>query len=111
MKQFIRKILTLSAIAIIAALPAFGARSWESLKNTDRLPQSRIVKQTVDIEVRSAGSRIIVTTSRPVQVRVFSILGQLISQETLPAGTSMLELNMHGVFIVKIGDTTCKVAL
>lgn len=98
-------------IFITSAITSMGARNWESLKSNERLPQSRVVKQTVDIEVRSAGSRIIVTTSRPVQVRVFTILGQLISVENLPAGTSMLELNMHGVFIVKIGDTTCKVAL
>lgn len=94
-----------------SAMPSHGARNWESLKGNDRLQQSRVVKQTVDIEVRSSRGTIIVTTNRPVQVRVFSILGQLISQETLPAGTSILELNTHGVYIVKIGDMTCKVAL
>lgn len=111
MKRFIRNILILSTISLIGALPVHAARNWESLKGNDRLQQARVVKQTVDIEVRSSRGTIIVTTSRPVQVRVFSILGQMISQETLPAGTSILELNMHGVFIVKIGDMTCKVAL
>lgn len=111
MIKFIRKILILSAAGLASALPSLAARNWEALKTTDRLQQSRVVKSTVDIEVRSAGSTIIVTTNRPVTVRVFSILGQLISQENIPAGTSMLELNMHGVFIVKIGELTCKVAL
>lgn len=111
MKRFIRNILILSVIALTSTMPMLAARNWESVRNSDRLPQSRVVKQTTELEVRSAGSTIIITTNRPVTVRVFSILGQLISQETLPAGTSMLELNMHGVFIVKIGDTTCKVAL
>ncbi len=98
-------------MSLICALPTYAARNWESLKANDRLQQARVVKQTVDIEVRSSRGTIIVTTSKPVQVRVFSILGQMISQDTLPAGTSILELNMHGVFIVKIGDMTCKVAL
>lgn len=111
MRTVIRKILIFSMMAITAMPCAIAARSWESVKTSDRVQQSRVVKQTSEIEVRASRGTIIVTASRPVQVRVFSILGQMVSQETLPAGTSMLQLDMHGVFIVKIADLTCKVAL
>lgn len=109
--RFIRKILILSVVVLAMPCISQAARSWETLKGSDRMQQSRIVKHTADVEVRAAHGAIIISTAKPVQVRVFSILGQLVSQETLPAGVSVLELNMHGVFIVKIGDTTCKVAL
>lgn len=111
MKRIIRKILILSVIALAAVPCAFASRSWETVKVSERVSQSRVVKQTQDIEVRASRGTIYVTTNKSVQVRVFSILGQLVSQETLPAGTSMLHLDMHGVFVVKIADMTCKVAL
>lgn len=90
---------------------AQAARIWEPVKTDDQVQQARVVKHTTEIEVRAARGIIIVTTNKPVQVKVFSILGQPVSQETLQPGTSMLHLDMHGVFIVKIGDHTCKVAL
>ena len=54
---------------------------------------------------------IIITTNHPVQVKVFTILGRLVSSETAPAGKSQLALPAHGVYIVKVGDLTCKVAV
>jgi len=75
------------------------------------MAEAKQVFRSSEIEVRAAKGAIYVTTSRPVQVKVFSILGQLVSQETIPAGTSRLALGSHGIFIVKIADVTCKVAL
>lgn len=77
----------------------------------ERLGEGKVVSRTSEIEVRTLRGTILVYTSRPTQVKVFSILGQLVSQESLPAGVSQLSLNTHGLFIVKIGDMTCKVAL
>lgn len=105
------KLLIFSAIMFASTVSLGAAPGWEQLKSGERLQQTRVVKHTPDIEVRTARGVIIVSTNRTVGVKVFSILGQLVSQETLQPGTSMLSLNMHGVFIVKIGDTTCKVAL
>lgn len=89
---------------------AFAAKNWETVR-VERLNEARVITRTSDIEVRTSSGTIIISTSRPVQVRVFSILGQLVSQDTIPAGVSQLTLNTHGLFIVKIGDMTCKVAL
>lgn len=88
----------------------YSARGWETVRS-ERLSEARVVSRTSDLEVRTASGAILVYTSRPVQVKVFSILGQLVSQENLPAGVSQLSLGTHGLFIVKIGDMTCKVAL
>ncbi|MBD5232032.1 MAG: T9SS type A sorting domain-containing protein [Bacteroidales bacterium] len=93
------------------AVPSLHARStWESTR-AERAAEAKQVMRSSELEVKASRGVIYVTTSRPVQVKVFSILGQLISQETIAAGTSRLQLASHGIFIVKIGDVTCKVAL
>jgi hypothetical protein len=97
-------------MALLCAMPAYGVRNWEPAR-ADKLQESKVVKHTSDVEVRVLHDTILISTPRPVSVKVFSILGQLISQENLPAGSSQLSLGMHGVFIVKIGAFTCKVAL
>ena len=64
-----------------------------------------------DIEVYSQGMSIIVKTDRKVQVKVFTILGQVVSEAELAAGTSVLEINSRGIYLVKIDDFTQKVVL
>ena len=108
----LRNIIGLLVIGIALAMsaPAYcAAKNWETLKS-ERADSKQIVKEA-EIEIRTAKGAIIVTTSRPVQIKVFTILGQLVSNETLPAGTSQLTLGTHGIFIVKTGGLTCKVAL
>ena len=68
-------------------------------------------KVTDGVEIFQRNGTIIIRTQRPVQVRVFTILGQLVSQATLPAGTSELKLNTRGIYMVKVGSVTQKVAL
>lgn len=109
MKKLWCKILLATALLASASVVS-QAKGWESVRH-DRMNEARIVKRTTEVEIRSERGTIYVYTSKAATVRVFSILGQLVSQETIPAGVSALNLNMHGVFIVKIGDTTCKVAL
>lgn len=84
-------------------------KGWETVK-TEIIGTKRVVKDQ-EIEIRTAPSLIVVTSSQPVQIKIFSILGRLISSETLPPGTSRLSVDSHGVYIVKVGELTCKVAI
>lgn len=102
--------LTVSLVLVAGGVSTSFARGWESLKS-ERAVESRLVVREADVEVRSGKGVIVVATPRPVSVKVYTILGQVISQETLPAGTSCLTISGHGVYIVKVGDITCKVAL
>ncbi len=63
------------------------------------------------IEVYSQEMSIIIKTDRKVEVKVFTILGQVVSEAELTAGTSVLEINSRGIYIVKIDDFTQKVVL
>ena len=106
-----RKLMILSVFAASGMLSALAVSpSWEPVK-AERAQSARLVLHKQDLEVRTERGSIIISTQRPIQEKVFSILGQLVSQENLGAGTSRLELGVHGVYIVKIGNTTCKVAL
>lgn len=66
---------------------------------------------TDGVEIYGNNGVITIRTQRRIQVKVFTILGQLVSQATLNAGTSELRINARGIYIVKIGNITQKVAL
>ena len=96
-----------AAGSVYAGAPA--PRGWEQIK-TERSDTKAVVR-AAEVEIRSARGLITVNASHPVQIKVFTILGRLVNAETVPAGRSQLLLPVHGVYIVKVGDVTCKVAV
>ncbi|MDE7350190.1 MAG: T9SS type A sorting domain-containing protein [Muribaculaceae bacterium] len=109
MKRRLR--ILLSAAALLAAVwyPSLcEAKGWEAV----RVDVSGLnsVAHDNDVEIRVSPGHVVVVASQSVQIKVFTILGQVVSSETLPAGTSRLQLS-HGVYIVKVGDLTCKIAV
>lgn len=100
----------LIVIAAQAAVPVSAAEpNWEPVK-TERTDVKTVIRES-DIEIKSARGLIIVSTNHSQQIKIFTILGRLVNSETLPAGRSQLQLPAHGVYIIKIGDLTCKVAV
>ena len=95
------------AIAALLPFPSF-AKGWEAVR-TDVSGLSSVAHDN-DVEIRVSPGHVVVVASQPVQIKVFTILGQVVSNESLPAGTSRLPLS-HGVYIVKVGDLTCKIAV
>lgn len=84
---------------------------WKEYKQA--LPEKTInnPRTTAGIEVYTSNGSLIIRTNEKTQVKVLSILGQTISQATIEAGVYELKINSHGIFIVKIGDFTLRVAL
>lgn len=107
--KILQKIMLIILLTAGATMAVEG-KSWESVR-ADMVAESRVVAQTEEIEVRTQSGVIIVTTNRAIEIKVFTILGQLVSQEKLSPGTSRLNIGSHGVYIVKVGELTCKVAL
>lgn len=107
----LRQILILSLILTALAIgsPMVFAKGWEVPK-TERT-DARQAANNSDIEIKTARGVIIVTANHPSQIKVFTILGQLITSENLPAGTFQFTVPAHGVYIIKAGDLTCKAAL
>lgn len=99
------------ALLIILTVPVVcEAKGWDTNPKTERT-DTRLVIKTTEIEIRVARGVILITTNHAVPVKVFTILGQQISSETVPAGTSQYTVSAHGVYIVKAGELTCKVAV
>lgn len=105
--QYIAAVL-LTAIAMATPI-ALSAKSWETVR-TERVEAKTVVRDS-DIEIRTAPLTIFVTVNRNIQIKIFTILGRLVNSETLQPGTLKLVLPAHGVYIVKAGDLTCKVAV
>jgi len=100
--------MLLFAAMIPPAVYASGESiSWETMTGTTVEAKS-VAKES---GILAAPSCIIVNSPRQVQIKVFSILGRLVSSETLQPGSSRLRIAAHGVYIVKAGEITCKVAI
>lgn len=88
---------------------AFAQRQWEEMESelvaTDRGDNSDVL----DITVKD--SYVYVTTSKPVTVKIFSILGQLISQKTIQPGTSRTRISARGIYILKAGSVTRRITI
>ncbi len=63
------------------------------------------------VEIYGSRGTITIVTPKRISVRVYTILGQLVSQATLQPGTSELRLGSRGIYLVKIGNITQKVAI
>jgi len=63
------------------------------------------------IEIYGRNGTITIVTPKRITVRVYTILGQLVSQATLQPGTSELRLGARGIYLVRIGNLTQKVAI
>lgn len=110
MKKVLKNIILALMIATAVVTPAYAyAKGWESVK-TERSDAKTVAKDQ-DVEIRASRGEIIIISSRQVHVKVFSILGQLISSETLAPGISRLPIAAHGIYIIKTGELTCKVAV
>ncbi len=90
---------------------AYAQMQWRESSVPANVPTLNDPRLSDGVEIYGANGSIVIRTSHRVQVRVFNILGQMVSQTVLNAGTSELKINSRGIYIVKIGNITQKVAL
>lgn len=84
--------------------------TWEEVAS----PQPSVVQSLgtdSQTEVIVRDGYIYISTHEPMTVKIFSILGQQIHQETIAAGLHRLRLNSKGIFILKAGSLTKRVTL
>lgn len=111
MKKFFTSVLiVLASVTFVSQISAQSGWRETSTENvSSNNPESRLTNE--GIEIYSKNGNIIVKLPQKAQVKVFTILGQLVSQAELNAGTSMLKINSRGIYIVKVGNVTQKVAI
>ena len=106
----VQRIIAIAALLLsfTVAPPAY-AKGWEQAKtNREAL---RHVASDSELEIRAGGGVIYLTSSKPVNIKIFTILGSRIADDNLPAGSYQFAVPTHGVYLIKAGDITCKVAV
>lgn len=106
----LRRIITIGLALLWLASPLIAqAKGWEAVK-PEKTAGHHVVSES-DLEILAGGGLIYITTGRTVNIKIFTILGSRIADDTLSAGTYQFAVPTHGVYIIKAGDLTCKVAV
>lgn len=108
-----RQFLAILTVVLWAMTASGAAPRWESVDTP--VEMEVISEQKSDdsnvVEMTVKDGYVYIGTSRAVTVKVFTILGQLISQESLTAGTHRLRMTTRGVYILKVGSSTRRVTI
>ena len=108
-----RRLLVILAIVFSLGLQnaALAEVQW---RETNREAQGKMwndPRASDGIEMYGSNGTITIVTPKRITVRVYTILGQMVSQATLQPGTSELRLGTRGIYLVRIGNITQKVAI
>lgn len=106
---FVIAVVVLSVL--LQPIGAFAKLRWQETKREVAGRSLTDPRYTNGIEIFGQNGVITIRTTHRIQVSVFTILGQLVSQSVINAGTSELHTGARGIYIVKIGNITQKVAL
>lgn len=113
LRMFFVSIVTLAAI--VGAVDVFGATPkpfWEVINSKDSVVSVSTSDSELQVfDVWVTDGHIYITTEETIEVKVFSILGQLITSKTISPGIVKLTISVPGVYIVKAGSATRRVTL
>lgn len=107
-----RKLLVTLMLVIAAAFGSAAATTpqWEEV--TAPLPAvAREMGQETETEIMVRDGYIYLWSEKPVTVKLFSILGQLISQDTVKPGLHRIRLSSRGIYILRAGTTTRRITI
>ncbi len=91
----------------VKASPTIGSSS----PNWEQVNTSPSIDDNDKIEVTIRDGYIYVSTPKTINVKIFSILGQLISSTRVNVGTSRLKVPSRGIYILKAGDYTRRITI
>jgi len=98
----------LFVVAMAFGVVANGPKWVEAAVNETATIERSDVEQ---LEVSTRDGFVYITTTRPVTVKIFSILGQLISSQQIPAGTHRCRIESRGIYILKAGSITRRITV
>lgn len=78
-------------------------------QTADTVTPSAVTEDMDRIETYVRNGFIHIVTPRAVTVRLYTILGQLITQQTLQPGTSRIKTPGRGVYILRTGTATRRI--
>lgn len=110
----VKQFIVILSLFLIAAFTAFAGETqpWEdALRPAENKEQVRDALDGDDIEVSVKDGWVYVTTQKPVNVKIFTILGQLITSETIRPGTKKIHISSRGIYILRAGAITRRITI
>lgn len=108
LKRLIIRLMTVAALTLLS-VPAVAAPSWEKVAN--RQTEVADMADTDAIDVNVYDGSIYLNLSSKTEVKVFTILGQLVARQKLDAGTWRMPLSARGIYILKAGSVTRRITI
>ncbi len=99
------RVLLLCVVIAIGGLSA-TARTAPLSSSSQRENATSQVDDNDRIDIVVRDGFIYISTTRPTNIKIFSILGQLISSTRVPAGTTKLKVPSRGIYILKTDTYT-----
>lgn len=66
---------------------------------------------TDKVDIFSSNGNIYINTTKPITVKIYTILGNLVTEKRIPAGTSQIQLKSRGIYLVNTGEKIQRVTL
>jgi len=111
MKALVKNIIRWPALLLIlmASMTSYAAPVWEKVASASSEMVENINPERIDVKV--VDTNIILSVSNTSQVKVFTILGQLVAQQQLEPGVWTLSIPARGIYILKVGSTTRRITI
>jgi hypothetical protein len=113
MRRLITILILAVAVAVTSTAASSGRPVWEPVNNENATTAIAAAKAADSdaFESEVINGALYIYTPKRVNVKVFTILGQPISSETLDAGIWRLNINKRGIYILKTGSQTKRVTI
>jgi len=99
-------------MALFVSITALGAgKNWEEVDRLPGPPVEQRIDHNADGAVTVADGYVYVIVRERTNVKIFTILGQLIVQDNLQPGIYRYKLSARGIYLLKVGSITRRVTL
>lgn len=106
-----RLLWRLSAVIFLSAAVASGSDFCCLAATSAVAPSAYDQDDTDKIEVNVKNGYIYVNSSRKLTLQLYSILGQLVTQQVIQPGVTRIKAPAKGVYILKAGSVTRRVTV
>ncbi|MEG1573718.1 MAG: hypothetical protein RR293_02610 [Bacteroidales bacterium] len=100
------KILVILALMMLSNMTASSACFTSEDSDTIELPTA-----TDRIDIFTSNGCIYINTTKTIIVKIYSILGNLVIEKKISAGTSQIQLKSRGIYLVNTGERIQRVTL
>lgn len=106
----LQKLGIILTIAISTAITAAGTtRAWEEIERLPGPPTEIHIDIPDEVYSTVSEGYVYVVVRQRMQVKIFTILGQPVVQQTLQPGIYRYKLSSRGIYLLKAGSSTKRI--